>query len=275
MSIRAAPSGAAGRGWVLRYQRSSRPAPWCAVAEAPLVVLKNASGAACDAVTVRVLLIEDEQGMAAGIQRGLRRHGFTVDVAHDGVSGLWLATQNRSAAIVLDIMLPRMNGYQVCAELRQRGISTPVLVLTAKDGEYDEAEALDTGADDYLRKPFAFVVLVARLRALLRRGDGASRLLRVDDLILDPVGRTCTRAGRVVDLTAKEFAVLECLMRRSGEVLAKSEILAQVWDLYDDRDLNIVEVYVSALRRKIDQPFDTHSITTLRGAGYRLEDHHG
>jgi len=218
---------------------------------------------------VRVLVIEDEKGMAAGIQRGLQANDFTVDVARDGAAGLWLATQNQYAAIVLDLMLPALNGYRVCAELRRQGITTPVLVLTAKDGEYDEAEALDTGADDYLRKPFAFVVLLARLRALLRRGHGAPAVLEAGDLVLDPAARTCTRLGRPVDLTVKELAVLECLMRRSGDVVSKPEILAQVWDLYDDRDLNIVEVYVSALRRKVG----ARTITTVRGVGYRLEHH--
>ena len=218
---------------------------------------------------MRVLVIEDEKGMAAGIQRGLQANDFTVDVARDGAAGLWLATQNQYAAIVLDLMLPALNGYRVCAELRRQGITTPVLVLTAKDGEYDEAEALDTGADDYLRKPFAFVVLLARLRALLRRGHGAPAVLEAGDLVLDPAARTCTRLGRPVDLTVKELAVLECLMRRSGDVVSKPEILAQVWDLYDDRDLNIVEVYVSAVRRKVGG----HRITTVRGSGYRLEDH--
>jgi DNA-binding response OmpR family regulator len=223
---------------------------------------------------MRVLLIEDERPMATGIQRGLAAHGFAVDVAYDGAEGLWLACRGSYAVIVLDIMLPGLNGFRVCGQLRRLGNTTPVLMLTAKDGEYDEAEALDTGADDYLRKPFAFVVLVARLRALLRRGGGAAAVLRIDDLALDPAAKTCTRAGRPVDLTAKEFAVLECLARRSGEVVSKSEILAQVWDLYDDRDLNIVEVYVSALRRKIDAPFRVRSISTVRGVGYRLEEHH-
>jgi DNA-binding response OmpR family regulator len=222
---------------------------------------------------VRVLLVEDEQRMAAAVRRGLEVHGFTVDVAHDGSEGLWLASQQPYAAIVLDIMLPDLNGFRVCAELRRLGITTPVLVLTAKDGEYDEAEALDTGADDFLRKPFSFVVLVARVRALLRRGRGGPAVLYVGDLTVDPAARSCQRAGRTVELTAKEFAVLECLARRSGEVVSKSEILAQVWDPYDERDVNIVEVYVSALRRKIDAPSGVHRITTVRGAGYRLEDH--
>jgi DNA-binding response OmpR family regulator len=216
-----------------------------------------------------MLLVDDERPMARAVQRGLEAHGFSVDLAHDGSDGLWLATQNAYAAVVLDIMLPKLNGFQVCAQLRERGVTTPVLMLTAKDGEYDEAEALDTGADDYLRKPFSFVVLVARLRALLRRGGGGPAALRVGEIVLDPAAQTCTQRGQALDLTAKEFAVLECLIRRAGEVVAKSEILAQVWDMYDDRDLNIVEVYVSALRRK-----GLGRITTLRGLGYRLEEHH-
>jgi DNA-binding response OmpR family regulator len=217
-------------------------------------------------------VVEDERPMAAAIRRGLEVNRFAVDVVHDGRDALWLAAQQPYAAIVLDLMLPGLNGFRVCAELRRAGNPTPILVLTAKDGEYDEAEALDTGADDYLRKPFSFVVLVARLHALLRRGGGAAAALQVGDLTLDPAARVCARAGRVVDLTAKEFAVLECLVRRSGEVVGKAEILEQVWDLYDERDLNIVEVYVSALRRKLDAPFGVRSITTVRGAGYRLED---
>jgi DNA-binding response OmpR family regulator len=217
-------------------------------------------------------VVEDERPMAAAIRRGLEVNRFAVDVVHDGRDALWLAARQPYAAIVLDLMLPGLNGFRVCAELRRAGNPTPVLVLTAKDGEYDEAEALDTGADDYLRKPFSFVVLVARLHALLRRGGGAAAALQVGDLTLDPAARVCARAGRVVDLTAKEFAVLECLVRRSGEVVGKAEILEQVWDLYDERDLNIVEVYVSALRRKLDAPFGVRSITTVRGAGYRLED---
>ncbi|MEV8509232.1 response regulator transcription factor [Actinoplanes sp. NPDC051475] len=221
---------------------------------------------------MRILVVEDERAMAGAICRGLEAHGFTVDLVHDGRAALDYAAQQRYAAIVLDLMLPGLNGYRVCAELRRLGDTTPVLVLTAKDGEYDEAEALDTGADDYLRKPFSYVVLVARLRALLRRKGGAAPDLRVGDLVLDPAARTCQRAGRAVELTPREFGVLETLIRRPGEVVGKTEILDQVWDLHHDGDVNIVEVYVSALRRKIDVPFGVRTIHTVRGVGYRLED---
>jgi DNA-binding response OmpR family regulator len=248
------------------------------IAEALLKNLNSTSGLVAKQATcatlarVRLLLVEDERALAAALKQGLEGRRFTVDVAYNGRDGLWLASQNRYAAIVLDLMLPELNGYRVCAELRKTDVETPVLVLTAKDGEYDEAEALDTGADDYLRKPFSFVVLVARLSALMRRRRGGPPALQVGDLIVNPANRTCTRAGRAIDLTAKEFAVLECLAQRQGEVVSKAEILEQVWDLYDDRDLNIVEVYVSALRRKIDQPFGVGTIATVRGAGYRLGD---
>jgi len=218
---------------------------------------------------MRILVIEDDRHLAASVRRGLQADGFAVDVALDGNDGLWQARECAYDAIVCDILLPGISGFRVCDELRKAGNWTPLLMLTAKSGELDEAEALDTGADDYLRKPFAFVVLLARLRALLRRGHGAPAVLEAGDLVLDPAARTCTRLGRPVDLTVKELAVLECLMRRSGDVVSKPEILAQVWDLYDDRDLNIVEVYVSAVRRKVGG----HRITTVRGSGYRLEDH--
>ncbi|MEU7906916.1 response regulator transcription factor [Actinoplanes sp. NPDC049118] len=221
---------------------------------------------------MRILVVEDERPMAGAICRGLEAHGFAVDLVQDGRAALDYAAQARYAAIVLDLMLPGLNGYRVCAELRRRGDTTPVLVLTAKDGEYDEAEALDTGADDYLRKPFSYVVLVARLRALLRRKGGAPPELRVGDLVVDPAARTCQRAGRAVELTPREFGVLETLIRRPGEVVGKTEILDQVWDLQHDGDVNIVEVYVSALRRKIDMPFGVRTIHTVRGVGYRLED---
>ncbi|GIG62011.1 DNA-binding response regulator [Longispora fulva] len=220
---------------------------------------------------MRILVIEDERALAASLRHGLMAEGFAVDVAHDGLTGLSLARLHGYRAVICDIMLPGLNGYRVCAALRADGVDTPILMLTAKDGEYDEAEALDTGADDYLSKPFSYVVLVARLRALIRRG-GAARptVLTVGDLRIDPAERRCRRGDAEVALTAKEFAVLACLGRRAGEVVTKSEIIDEVWDQAFDGDVNIVEVYVRALRRKMDIPFGVRSIETVRGAGYRL-----
>jgi DNA-binding response OmpR family regulator len=220
---------------------------------------------------VRILIVEDEKRLAAALKRGLDAEGFATDVALNGTDGLWMATENTYDAMVLDIMLPGVNGYQICSSLREAGNWTPILMLTAKDGEYDEAEALDGGADDYLTKPFSYIVLVAHVRALLRRGRPERPVhLTVGDLILDPAQHSCTRGAVGVDLTPKEFALLEYLARRPGEVVPKSELLAHVWDFGFDGDQNVVEVHISALRRKIDQPFDRHSIQTVRGAGYRL-----
>jgi DNA-binding response OmpR family regulator len=220
---------------------------------------------------MRILVVEDEKGLASALKRGLEGDGFAVDVALDGVTGLWQARENPYDAIVLDIMLPGMNGYRVCAELREAGIWTPVLMLTAKDGELDEAEALDTGADDYLTKPFSFVVLLAHLRALLRRrSHERPTLLVAHDLVLDPAKHTCHRGQTPIDLTPREFAVLEYLMRRPGEVVPKSEILEHVWDFAFEGDVNIVEVYVGYLRKKIDAPFRRRALQTVRGVGYRL-----
>jgi two-component system OmpR family response regulator len=220
---------------------------------------------------MRLLVVEDENRLAEGLKRGLEAEGFAVDVARNGPDGLWFARENRYAVILLDIMLPGLNGYLVCRELRAAGDWTPVLMLTAKDGEWDQVEALDTGADDYLTKPFSFAVLVARVRALIRRG-GAPRpaVLEAGDLVLDPATREVRRADARIDLTAREFAVLEFLMRRAGEVVPKSEIVDGVWDFGFDGDPNIVEVYIGHLRRKVDRPFGRAGIETLRGAGYRL-----
>jgi DNA-binding response OmpR family regulator len=220
---------------------------------------------------MRVLLIEDERGLAAAIAFGLAEEGFAVDVAHDGVDGLWRATNDSYDVIVLDIMLPRLSGYEVLKRLRAAEVWTPVLMLTAKDGEYDEADALDLGADDYLSKPFSYVVLVAHLRALLRRGAPARPVvLEAADLTLDPARRRCRRAGQEIILTAREFGLLEFLLRRQDEVVSKTDILTHVWDEKFDGDTNIVEVYVGYLRRKIDTPFGRRTIETVRGAGYRL-----
>ncbi|MEU4891596.1 response regulator transcription factor [Streptomyces sp. NPDC044780] len=216
---------------------------------------------------MRLLIVEDERRLAVSLAKGLRAEGFAVDVVHDGREGLHRAREGAYDLVVLDIMLPGLNGYRVCAELRAAGSEVPILMLTAKDGEYDEAEGLDTGADDYLTKPFSYVVLVARVRALLRRrGSGASPVVRVGTLTVDRGTRRVERDSREVALTAKEFSVLEQLATRAGEVVSKPEILEHVWDFAYDGDPNIVEVYVSALRRKLGAGL----IETVRGAGYRL-----
>jgi DNA-binding response OmpR family regulator len=222
---------------------------------------------------VRLLLVEDEVTLAETLAAGLRADGFTVDVATDGAAGLERAQTTGYEAIVLDIMLPRMSGYEVVRRLRAAGMWTPVLMLTAKDGEYDEADALDLGADDYITKPFSYVVLLAHVRAVIRRGAPERPVaLTAGDLILDPATRRCQRGDTEIDLTPREFAVLEYLMRRRDEVVPKVDILANVWDAFYDGDPNIVEVYVGYLRRKIDAPFARHSIETVRGVGYRLRD---
>jgi len=216
-------------------------------------------------------VVEDDKRLAATLRRGLEAEGFAVDNALDGEQCIWLATENPYDAIVLDIMLPKVNGFQVCARLREQGNWTPILMLTAKDGELDEAEALDTGADDYLTKPFSYVVLVAHLRALLRRGAGERPAqLSVGDLVIDPAARTCSRAGQLIELTAKEFSIVEFLARRPGEVVSKGDLLDHAWDFAYDGDPNVIEVHISNIRRKIDKPFNTDSLRTVRGAGYRL-----
>ncbi|MFQ6331100.1 MULTISPECIES: response regulator transcription factor [unclassified Nocardia] len=220
---------------------------------------------------MRLLIVEDEQRLAETLAKGLAAEGFAVDVVHNGIDGLHRARTGDYDLVLLDIMLPGMNGYRVCAELRATGDETPVLMLTAKDGEYDEAEGLDTGADDYLSKPFSYVVLLARIRALLRRRTrGGAPVLSVGDLTVDPNTHTCRRGTQEVTLTAKELAVLEYLAVHAGAIVSKSDILQHVWDFAYDGDPNIVEVYISTLRRKIDAPFGRRSITTVRGAGYRL-----
>ncbi|MFE2296824.1 response regulator transcription factor [Streptomyces sp. NPDC059445] len=217
---------------------------------------------------MRLLIVEDERRLALSLAKGLRAEGFAVDVVHDGNEGLHLAAEGVHDLVLLDIMLPGLNGYRVCAALRAAGHNMPILMLTAKDGEYDEAEGLDTGADDYLTKPFSYVVLVARVKALLRRSGsaGASPVLRVGRLVVDTSTRRVCRDDTEVTLTAKEFAVLEQLATRAGQVVGKPEILEHVWDFAYDGDPNIVEVYISTLRRKLGP--DT--IQTVRGAGYRM-----
>ncbi len=220
---------------------------------------------------MKVLLVEDEPRLAVSLRKGLLAEGHSVEIASDGEQGLWMATNTPFDAVVLDIMLPKLNGFQVCAKLRESGVWTPILMLTAKDGEHDIAEALDLGADDYLTKPFSLVELAARLRALARRG-AAERpvMLTVDDLTIDPARHRCCRGSVEILLTPKEYTVLEYLLRRRGEVVSKPEILAHAWDFAYDGDPNIVEVYVSNIRRKIDAPFSTSNLRTVWGVGYEI-----
>jgi DNA-binding response OmpR family regulator len=220
---------------------------------------------------MRVLVVEDEAALAEGVRRGLEAEGFATDVAANGVDGLWMAQEHPYDAIVLDILLPGLNGYKVCAQLRAAGVWTPILMLTAKDGEFDEVEALDTGADDYVTKPFSYVALVARLRALIRRGSSERpAVLACSDLRLDPAERRAWRGEVELSLTARELALLEYLLRSDGAVRSKTDIVEHVWDQSFDGDLNIVEVYIWHLRAKIDRPFGRTSIETVRGEGYRV-----
>lgn len=220
---------------------------------------------------MRLLVVEDESKLATYLKRGLEADGHAVDVAGDGEEGLWFARNQPYDVILLDLLLPRLNGYRVCTELRGEENWTPILMLTAKDGEFDIAEALDCGADDYLTKPFSFVELSARIRALARRGaPSRPTVLEVADLRLDPAAHTVARDGTDVALTAREFALLEYLMRHAGEAVSKADILNAVWDWDFEGDPNVVEVYIGYLRRKIDHPFDRASIETVRGVGYRL-----
>lgn len=224
---------------------------------------------------MRLLIVEDEKRLALSLAKGLTAEGYAVDVVHDGIDGLHRASEGSYDLVILDIMLPGMNGYRVCSTLRAAGHDVPILMLTAKDGEYDEAEGLDTGADDYLTKPFSYVVLVARVKALLRRrgNAGPSPVHTIGDLRVDTAARRVFRGDGEGDgddevtLTAKEFAVLEQLVLRVGEVVSKGDILEHVWDFAYEGDPNIVEVYISALRRKLGAQL----IKTVRGAGYRLE----
>jgi len=220
---------------------------------------------------MRVLMVEDEQMLAETVRRGLSNEGFVVEVTHDGVSGLWAATENIYDVILLDLMLPLKNGYEVLKEIRERRIWTPVLMLTAKDGEYDQTDAFDLGADDYLTKPFSFLILVARIRALIRRGAPERPVvLSLGSLVLDPVRRTVCRGDCAITLTAREYGLLQYLMRRHDQVVSKAEILDNVWDPAFEGGDNVVEVYIGYLRRKIDIPFGLHTLTTVRGMGYVL-----
>jgi two-component system, OmpR family, response regulator len=223
---------------------------------------------------VKLLLVEDDRKIAESVQRGLEAEGFTVEVAHDGNDGLWLASEGSYDLIILDILLPGRNGFQICAGLRAADNWTPILMLTAKDGDLDEAEALDSGADDYLTKPFSFPVLVARVRSVLRRTSGRTARVpdAVGDLRINPIERRVFRGDHEVVLTARQFEVLEFLVRRAGHVVTKTEILDGVWQYDFDGGPNIVEVYIRRLRAAVDEPFGRHTIETLRGAGYRVID---
>jgi two-component system, OmpR family, response regulator len=220
---------------------------------------------------MRLLVVEDETRLATSLRTGLEAEGFAVDIAPDGAEGLWFAREHEYDAILLDLMLPVLDGYAVCTTLRDEGNWTPILMLTAKDGEHDQVKGLDAGADDYVLKPFSFQVLLARVRSLLRRGvSERPAQLAVGDLVLDPARRQVTRADVPLQLTARELALLEFLMRRRGDVVTKQQIIGNVWDYAFEGDPNVVEVYVARLRRKIDKPFGREDIETLRGIGYRL-----
>jgi DNA-binding response OmpR family regulator len=221
---------------------------------------------------VRVLVVEDERRLAGVVKDGLSAEGFVVDVVFDGITGLWAASETAYDAIVLDIMLPGLNGYDVLKELRRRKVWTPVLMLTAKDGEYDQTDAFDLGADDYLTKPFSFMILMARLRALVRRGAPERPVLvTVGSLVLDPARRVVARGGVPIPLTAREYGLLLFMMRHAGDVVSKSEILDNVWDSAYEGSDNIVEVYIGYLRKKLDVPFNLNTLCTVRGLGYRLD----
>jgi two-component system, OmpR family, response regulator len=222
--------------------------------------------------SVKVLIVEDEPRFAATLSMGLRAEGFVVVHADNGIDGLWEATENTFDVIVLDIMLPGLNGYEVLRKMRAKEVWTPVLMLTAKDGDYDQTDAFDLGADDYLSKPAAFIVLLARLRALVRRGAPQRPVvLTAGTLSLDPARRAVQRDSTPIELTPREYGVLEYLMRHSDTVVTKNEMLQHVWDAHYSGPDNVVEVYVGYVRRKIDTPFGTNTIQTVRGAGYRLD----
>lgn len=221
---------------------------------------------------MRILVVEDDRHLAHAVQRGLRAEGFAVDVAYDGTEGLWFAEENPYDALVLDVMLPGMSGTDICARLRERRNWTPILMLTARDGAREEAAALDAGADDYLSKPFSYLVLLARLRALARRGKQARpAVLHAGDLWLDVAAHRCGRGDTDIELTPRQFALLAFLVDRAGDPMSKQQILDHVWDFAFEGDANIVEVYVRQLRLRIDEPFGRNALQTVRGVGYRVD----
>ena len=220
---------------------------------------------------MRLLVVEDDERMRVLLARALQEEGYAVDLAADGTEALWLGQENDYDAVVLDGMLPGLDGFEVVRRWRAEGRWAPVLMLTARSSVDARIAGLDAGADDYLAKPFSVGELTARLRALVRRrADERPSVLHVGDLILDPASRRVTRAGRPVELTAKEFALLELLMRRSGDVLSRTYILEHVWDFAYDPTSNVVDQYIGSLRRKLDRPFGRADVETVRGAGYRL-----
>ncbi|MCW2764182.1 MAG: DNA-binding response regulator, OmpR family, contains and winged-helix domain [Nocardioides sp.] len=221
---------------------------------------------------MRILMVEDDEHVAGAVKRGLEAEGYAVDVALDGTDGHWLATENDYDVIVLDSMLPGMSGEDLCRDLRKRGDWTPILILTARTGSEPEVRALDSGADDFLSKPFSYEVLLARIRALLRRGrEERPTVLEVGDLRLDPASHQVWRGEVPVELTPRQFGLLECLMRHPGEALSKASLKEHLWDFAYEGDLNIIEVYVRQLRQRIDEPFGRRTIVTIRGVGYRLD----
>lgn len=223
---------------------------------------------------MKLLVVEDEVGISTSLMKGLTADGFTVDVADNGLDGLHLARENEYAAIILDLMLPGLNGYRVCSRLREDGDATPILMLTAKDGEFDEMEGLETGADDYVTKPFSYPILLARVKALIRRSTARasehSNVLEVGDIRLDPYAHRVWSGSTELELSPRAVGVLEYLMHNAGNVVSKDDILRNVWDHAFEGDPNIVEVYISRIRAAIDTPFERKSLQTVRGIGYRL-----
>ncbi len=225
---------------------------------------------------MRILVVEDDKHLAGALRRGLEGEGYAVDVALDGADGEWLATENEYDALILDVMLPKLPGDELCSRRREAGDWTPILMLTARSGPEQEARALDSGADDFLAKPFSFMVLVARVRALVRRGrHERPTVLEAGDLRLDPATHQVWRGDTAVELTPRQFSMLEFLLRRAGDVVSKATILAHVWDFSFEGDPNIVEVYVRQLRLRIDEPFGRNSVQTVRLVGYRLDPEGG
>jgi two-component system OmpR family response regulator len=220
---------------------------------------------------MRVLVVEDEARMASLLERGLREEGYAVDVANDGPDGLWMATENDYDAVLLDIMLPGFDGFDVCRRMREAGRWAPVLLLTAREGVEDRVQGLDAGADDYVTKPFSFAELAARVRALIRRGPGTRpAALEVGDLRLNPATHRAFRGDVDLELSPKEMAVLELLMRNAGGVVTRTQILEHAWDSAYDGGSNVVDQYIAYLRKKVDRPFGRRDIETVRGVGYRL-----